>query len=1275
MLEANVKAALSKLRHERREVKLTLRGLQDDPLLQESFAVLRSIQRRYQPCRTVCLSSNLTDGVIAAQQQRHSDDAQRHTSSSGQHSQNKNAIHRRLSAADKEAIQLRKTTSSSVVQSTNNDNRNNINDSSSTVRLGNAVTTSSSYWDAVEVEALGKLLEKDGLRKYLEEEEEYSSTKTQNVIGQQVPALGGKRLRSEEVETQLENSYNDNNNSASLCANYLLQDSYRIASRLHNLTPSSAPASCGLPFHALYDYAYGTNIGISNSPSGKFLVHCLQRQVALWFAGQLIKESKTAEGTHTDATSSSAGAASSSLAMATTTISPHQTTAETAATLLLAMEGIRIVPFFHEATRVASFAIIAFEADRIDIGDGTVHIVLIDPTIAVAERHLLQLLDSLGDTKIIESTSRALKVVIHVMLTHIPRDVQIGLAAVRSSISTHASSEAASVIQVEAAEPFVIYNNKNSCSPNELWTVLDIPLRKKVHRASLGETTTTSLVFTLVPSPGYSLDCAHIEMSLANQISVTEQSSNSNGQNNNDNDDNDNPTATPATTSLASSQYTVAAFLSPSVGLDGLCRLDYLTAELVNNGVRAGTDLLHSNLERMPRERYNRLVTNSTTHTPAGLTDDDLVAASKAAATLYHSTLHDMSTRYLQSLPSPSNTENDKNVNKSPSYSCPQTIGDGLVLFASRGGYNCSNGMLEAHWATTVGDLKHQQHTRTFWNAVHGAVETQTQGSNGGKQSFSSSSTAIASSPPSTSLDTFMAYLDSQKVFLYPLEPQMPKLLGSERNFQLNCAQLAEVGAPVLLQQQDNATSSHAPEQSSVHLLMAIDIRPHPEYLAHPTPNAINVPFLPLFAPSATVYAPQLPSSHASTSAQTKANRPHSLPSNIPVHDILGAKKPEQWLSSFVDMQEGDGLVLIIPDAEWTKIGEYFNKSAQTPEVPALLTHVANAATNRQLDPNPHHAHQAHFVLALFQRLQHIGIVPYNAISQQATTATNDENLLVTEICKVWVVGQSAYHTWLSVQQLNQPQRCPHHPFGTFSTKPYDHRSLRLNTSEDLGVMNLPTSMMQTILTSDGYVDSIEPPATLVVDIRTPAEFKNGSHRNSVHYAMWELLADWRREFVSAAVARNKRAMTELLHQYSSAEGDSPHQGLQAQSAHAPRWTERFGTKALDAGITAIMSSERNPTGPSIALYCAGGYRSHITASLLRSVPLVLEASGLDGETQTLDSERASPQGQSATVSPSHLAPARIIPTYYDVAGGAFQLMTQRPDLWHVKDRSVICVS
>lgn len=174
-------------------------------------------------------------------------------------------------------------------------------------------------------------------------------------------------------------------------------------------------------------------------------------------------------------------------------------------------------------------------------------------------------------------------------------------------------------------------------------------------------------------------------------------------------------------------------------------------------------------------------------------------------------------------------------------------------------------------------------------------------------------------------------------------------------------------------------------------------------------------------------------------------------------------------------------------------------------------------------------------------------------------------------------------------------------------------------------------------LTTYEHLVAIEPTDTRVVlDVRTPYEFKNGSHQHSVHVQLSEMctlaVEDAMRESAPPSHRRNGRG--------SGCGGVSWHAGSSPRLADA--YMEKVHTTALLAGLPIV----RHETALSdVVIYCAGGYRSLIAASLLQRA---VETS-------------ANPAWRSL-----HIA---------DVSGGAFQIMTQRPDLWRVKDRSIICIS
>lgn len=166
-------------------------------------------------------------------------------------------------------------------------------------------------------------------------------------------------------------------------------------------------------------------------------------------------------------------------------------------------------------------------------------------------------------------------------------------------------------------------------------------------------------------------------------------------------------------------------------------------------------------------------------------------------------------------------------------------------------------------------------------------------------------------------------------------------------------------------------------------------------------------------------------------------------------------------------------------------------------------------------------------------------------------------------------------------------------------------------------------------LTSYEHLAAIEPAGTRVVlDVRTPYEFKNGSHQHSVHVELAQLCVMAVQDALSTAAAPRT---------------PSPAAWTSGSSVElADRYMETVHTTALLAGLPVVPQAT---SLSDVVIYCAGGYRSLIAESLLQRA---LEAS-------------ATPAWRALRIA--------------DVSGGAFQIMTQRPDLWRVKDRSIICIS
>ncbi|CAG9581901.1 conserved hypothetical protein [Leishmania major strain Friedlin] len=161
-------------------------------------------------------------------------------------------------------------------------------------------------------------------------------------------------------------------------------------------------------------------------------------------------------------------------------------------------------------------------------------------------------------------------------------------------------------------------------------------------------------------------------------------------------------------------------------------------------------------------------------------------------------------------------------------------------------------------------------------------------------------------------------------------------------------------------------------------------------------------------------------------------------------------------------------------------------------------------------------------------------------------------------------------------------------------------------------------------LTSYEDLKAAEPTDTRVVlDVRTPYEFKNGSHQHSVHVGLAQLCAMMVEDAVEAS-----RSLSQW------------HCSCSRRLADA--YVKSIHTAALMARLPVVR---QEASLSDVVIYCAGGYRSLIALSLLQRA---IEAS-------------ATPAWRTLHIS--------------NVSGGAFQIMTQRPDLWQVKDRSVVCIS
>jgi rhodanese-related sulfurtransferase len=164
---------------------------------------------------------------------------------------------------------------------------------------------------------------------------------------------------------------------------------------------------------------------------------------------------------------------------------------------------------------------------------------------------------------------------------------------------------------------------------------------------------------------------------------------------------------------------------------------------------------------------------------------------------------------------------------------------------------------------------------------------------------------------------------------------------------------------------------------------------------------------------------------------------------------------------------------------------------------------------------------------------------------------------------------------------------------------------------------------------------------SVVLDCRTPYEFRNGSHVTSVHLPLSDI-----RSAIAMAIRRGARA------EPPEEEGDD------ALSAFEP------AVPCTPDHLQAIADLYAPSHTSLIALYCAAGYRSFIAMSLLQAARSWLERVRI--KTHSNSELACSPAGIAENVIGIRIG---------DVAKGALQIMTRHADHWVVKDRSVICIS
>lgn len=175
----------------------------------------------------------------------------------------------------------------------------------------------------------------------------------------------------------------------------------------------------------------------------------------------------------------------------------------------------------------------------------------------------------------------------------------------------------------------------------------------------------------------------------------------------------------------------------------------------------------------------------------------------------------------------------------------------------------------------------------------------------------------------------------------------------------------------------------------------------------------------------------------------------------------------------------------------------------------------------------------------------------------------------------------------------------------------------------------------------------------LVVDVRTPPEFKNGSHQYCIPYTLSALCELSAQDHMNSQQCPSPTLSSLLM------------TSLKSKFYYAAQ---------KDPSLAKIMppATKKDPVGwKEIIFYCAAGYRSLIAISLFRRA---FEASYKHDESSAKGSVLSAHNGTinaASFPSSSLLVSVRML----DIPGGALQIMTQRPDLWQVKDRSIICIS
>lgn len=212
------------------------------------------------------------------------------------------------------------------------------------------------------------------------------------------------------------------------------------------------------------------------------------------------------------------------------------------------------------------------------------------------------------------------------------------------------------------------------------------------------------------------------------------------------------------------------------------------------------------------------------------------------------------------------------------------------------------------------------------------------------------------------------------------------------------------------------------------------------------------------------------------------------------------------------------------------------------------------------------------------------------------------------------------------------------------------------------------TTPLYRLDTAEKLIASEPKKTSIVIDVRSPPEFKNGSHRLSLPFTLSAICY--------LSVQDHVRYHSDNFNNSSSQSGAlttrqpgncCPSTELSSVLLNS---LKRKFSKAVTrdiafARIIPSMSQSGIAKWKEVLFYCAAGYRSLIAISLFRRA---FEASHEEPPPQLEKSGRALQNWE---------ARKKLLDVVelYDVPGGALQIMTQRPDLWQVKDRSIICIS